>query len=99
MAAVTREKRTGRPGLRVPPRPREKPLLGSVLEMRREGPLDFYIRMWREYGDVFHHHVGSIPVYAFIHPRDVEYVVATNEDGGTRDRDTSVSHWLRSATH
>jgi len=55
--------------------------------------------MWREYGDVFHHHVGSIPVYAFIHPRDVEYVVATNEDGGTRDRDTSVSHWLRSATH
>ena len=90
MATITGESRTEAGSSRTPPGPGGLPLLGSVLSMRREGPLAFYTRMWREYGDVFHHRVGRIPVYVFIHPRDVEYVVAANEDGFAKD--TIIEH-------
>lgn len=48
--------------------------------MRRKGPLGFYTDVWQQYGDTFFHRVGGIPVYGFIHPDAVEYVLKTNKD-------------------
>ena len=80
MAAVTDDQWVGLQGSTTPPGPRGKPLLGSLLEMRGKGPLDFYTGLWREFGDVFHHRIGTVPVYGFIHPDQVEYVLKTNKD-------------------
>jgi cytochrome P450 len=42
--------------------------------------LDFYTDLWRQHGDVFHHRIGRVAVYGFIHPDDVDYVLTTNKD-------------------
>src|SRR4051794_157380 len=93
MATTTRDQGMGTGRSPAPPGPSEKPLLGTVLEMRREGPLGFYVRMWREYGDCFIHHVGRIPVYVFIHPNDVEYVVSEHEENF--DKNTIIEQRAR----
>jgi cytochrome P450 len=48
--------------------------------MRREGPLAFYMRMWRDYGDVFEHRLGRESITTFVHPDHIERLFRTNRD-------------------
>ena len=80
MATVIDDKQPATRRSGVPPGPPGLPLLGSLLDMRRKGPLAFYTELWKRYGDVFHHRIGGFSVYGFIHPDDVEYVLKTNKD-------------------
>lgn len=50
MSATMRESKADAP--RKAPGPKGLPVLGSILDLRREGVLTFYLDMWREYGDV-----------------------------------------------
>ena len=82
MTTVVQDPQSGsasRTGL-VPPGPRDNSVLGSLFAMRREGPLAFYTRLWRDYGDVFEHRLGRISVTTFVHPDDIEHIFRTNKD-------------------
>lgn len=48
--------------------------------MRREGPLEFYMRLWREYGDTFEHRLGRVSITTFVHPDQIEHIFRTNKD-------------------
>lgn len=78
---ATGEQQIGVPVERgTPPGPSGNILLGNLLDMRSEGPLAFYQRLWQKYGDTFQHRLVNIPITFFIHPDDVEYILKTNKD-------------------
>jgi cytochrome P450 len=54
-------------------------LIGALPEVDRN-VLDFFVRMWREYGDVVHVDLGaaSTNLYIIAHPDDVQHVLRDN---------------------
>lgn len=48
--------------------------------MRRKGPLEFYMRLWREYGDTFEHRLGRTSITTFVHPDQIEHIFRSNKD-------------------
>jgi cytochrome P450 len=72
--------------LRLPPGPKGRFLLGSLIEMSRDW-LGFYQRCADEFGDVVRVHVAHVPVYVLIHPRDIETVLVTKSANFTKSAD------------
>lgn len=66
----------GTPG-RPPPGPKGLPLLGSLLQARRE-PLDFARELIRRYGDIVHFKVGFYTGYLLNHPDYLQHVLSSN---------------------
>jgi cytochrome P450 len=73
---------------RLPPLAKGAPLLGSLLDMRRDA-LGFMTRDLPKYGDVVRIRVGPMEAYVVSYPEDVEYVLRGNhrnfiKNNGTR---------------
>jgi cytochrome P450 len=62
---------------RLPPLAKGVPLVGSLLDMRRDA-LGFMTRDLPKYGDVVRIRVGPMEAYVVSHPGDVEYVLRGN---------------------
>jgi cytochrome P450 len=60
-----------------PPGPAGHFLVGSLLEFSK-APMDFLTNCSREYGDIVYMRALHVPVCLFAHPREIEYVLATN---------------------
>jgi cytochrome P450 len=61
---------------RLPPGPRGHPLLGSLLEIRRDNVLAF-LDVWRRYGDTVRLR-GPLTLYLVAHPDGVKHVLQDN---------------------
>jgi cytochrome P450 len=61
---------------RLPPGPRGRPLLGSLLEIRRDNVLAF-LDVWRRYGDTVRLR-GPLTLYLVAHPDGVKHVLQDN---------------------
>jgi cytochrome P450 len=72
------------PGL--PPGPKGRFLVGSMLEMSRDW-LGFYTRCAKDYGDVVRFRIAHVPIYLLVNPRDIEYVLVTNAGNFTKSAD------------
>jgi cytochrome P450 len=72
------------PGL--PPGPKGRFLLGSLVEMSRDW-LGFYQQCAEEYGDVVYVRLAHVPVYLLVHPRDIETVLVTQAGNFTKSAD------------
>lgn len=70
----------------LPPGPKGRFLLGSILEVSRDW-LGFYQRCAEEYGDVVRVRFAHVPVYLVVHPRDIETVLITNASNFTKSAD------------
>ena len=70
----------------LPPGPKGRFLLGSLVEVSRDW-LGFYQRCADEFGDVVRIHIGHVPVYLIIHPRDIETVLITKAANFTKSAD------------
>ncbi|HEX7668397.1 MAG TPA: cytochrome P450 [Polyangiaceae bacterium] len=69
---------------KVPPGPREIPLLGSSLAVVKE-PLEFLTRISKEYGDVVRFGLPGQDVYLFNHPDAIEEVLLTKHEAVIKD--------------
>lgn len=69
----------------VPPGPRGLPLVGNLLEFRRD-PTGFLVKLAREYGDVAHFRIGSHHAYQLNHPDLIRDVLVTNSRNFTKTR-------------
>lgn len=63
---------------RSAPGPRGAPLLGSALDLRRRGQLQFYLQHWRTYGDVVRFRLGPFVGHILAHPEHIHHVLAGN---------------------
>ncbi len=63
--------------LSLPPGPKGRFLLGSLIEISRDW-LGFYRGCVKEHGDVVRVHIAHVPIYLLVHPRDIESVLVTN---------------------
>ncbi|MFY9531538.1 MAG: cytochrome P450 [Candidatus Acidiferrales bacterium] len=75
-----------KPALGLPPGPKGRFLVGSMLEMSRDW-LRFYSRCAKEYGDVVRFRIAHVPIYLLVNPRDIEYVLVTNAGNFTKSAD------------
>src|SRR5689334_14709045 len=62
---------------RLPPGPAPLPVVGNVLQMRRD-PLSFVRGVQRSYGDLATFHIGRVPVLLASRPDYVRYVLVEN---------------------
>ncbi|MDX2139104.1 MAG: cytochrome P450 [Chloroflexota bacterium] len=62
------------------PGPTGIPLLGSLPTIRKKGPLDFYIDLWREFGDVAVARLGPLTSFVFTRPEHLQYIMVQNPD-------------------
>ena len=69
-----------------PPGPRGQPILGCLLDCRRD-LLGFLRHCAREYGDVAFFRFLHIPVYVLSHPDDIERVLVTESAKFVKSRD------------
>jgi cytochrome P450 len=60
-----------------PPGPRSLPVLGSLLDIRRD-PTGVFLRAAQRYGDVVYFHVGPRQGYLITNPADVRHVLQDN---------------------
>ena len=72
---------------RLPPLAKGAPLLGSLLDMRRDA-LGFMTRDLPKYGDVVRIRVGPMEAYVVSHPEDVEYVLRGNHRNFIKNKGT-----------
>ncbi|HEY6292601.1 MAG TPA: cytochrome P450 [Terriglobia bacterium] len=72
--------------LGLPPGPKGRPFIGSMLELRRD-LLGFMTRMARQYGDVVLFHFLHIPVCLLAHPDDIESILVKNSLRFVKSRD------------
>jgi cytochrome P450 len=70
----------------LPPGPKGRFLLGSILELRRD-LLGFLTQCAREYGDVAYFRFLHMPVYVLSHPDDIERVLITDALKFVKSRD------------
>jgi cytochrome P450 len=75
-----------RVSLGLPPGPKGRFLLGSLVELSRNW-LEFYKQCAEEYGDVVCVHIAHVPVFLIVHPRDIETVLVTNARNFTKSAD------------
>ena len=81
------------PTQRIPPGPSAYPLLGNLLEVRRD-PLRFLASCARTYGDVARYKVLHFPVYLFSHPDDIENILVTQQQNFQKGRVAQASRSL-----
>jgi len=86
MATASASASTAKLRAGLPPGPKGRFLLGSLIEVSRDW-LGFYRRCADEYGDVVRIHLAHIPVYLVVHPRDIETVLVTNAGNFTKSAD------------
>jgi len=65
------------PGARRPPGPRALPLLGNLLELKRD-VLRYYEEWSRQYGDIVALRLGTWPAMLVSHPDHIEHVLVKN---------------------
>jgi cytochrome P450 len=68
-----------------PPGPRRKPIVGHLLEFRRD-PIGFLQRSAREHGDIVHLQLGPQAIYFFNHPEHIKDVLVTNNRNFVKSR-------------
>jgi cytochrome P450 len=68
-----------------PPGPRGAPLVGSLLEMRRD-ILAFFTRLAREYGDLVRFRIGPNDAYLVSHPDLIKDVLVTHQHSFMKGR-------------
>ncbi len=71
---------------KLPPGPKGRFLLGSLVEVSRDW-LGFYQECADEFGDVVRIHVAHVPVYLIVHPRDIETVLIAKATNFTKSAD------------
>lgn len=69
---------TAAPAFQPLPGPRGLPVLGSTLDLLREGPLPCFERAWRRYGDAFSVVTPGRRLVVLVHPDMVQHVLRTN---------------------
>lgn len=62
------------------PGPSGLPLVGSLLELRSKGLLQFYLEAWQEYGDVARFQMGPMTIYQFVRPEHIQHILVKNQD-------------------
>ncbi len=70
-----------------PPGPKGNRFLGSLLDMQK-GIVDFYVDIWREYGDVAQFKLGPLNAFLFVRPEHVQHIMVKNVDNYTK----GISH-------
>ncbi len=60
--------------------PKGMPILGSLPTLRSKGILDFYVDLWREYGDVSHAKLGPLQSMVFVRPEHIQHILVQNPD-------------------
>jgi len=77
----------------VAPGPRPQPFLVHLLAFRA-GPLDFYTRCARQYGDVVHYQIGRVHAFLVSHPALIEQVLVTDSASFIKGRVVRANHRL-----
>ena len=63
-----------------PAGPKGLPVIGSLLDFRREGALDFYHALWHRYGDVASAAIGPIKFVVVVRPEHIQHVLVKNPE-------------------
>ncbi|MBN2549360.1 MAG: cytochrome P450 [Anaerolineales bacterium] len=63
---------------RIPPGPPGLPVIGNLLTMRRQELLDFYMSMYRQYGEVVRLKLGPMESYLFVKPEHIQHILVKN---------------------
>ncbi len=71
---MTETKMTTAPG------PKGLPIIGNMRAMQKQGMLDFYMGLWREYGDVVRVEMGPMTIHQFVRPEHVQYILVKRSD-------------------
>lgn len=75
------------------PGPKSPPLLGNSLELRRD-PLEFLLRMQRQYGDICKVHVGWIPIVLIFHPDQVRQILVEKHKSFIKSRGVRLTNLI-----
>lgn len=65
--------------LKIAPGPKGLPVVGSLLDLRRQSILPFYVNIWREFGDVTRVQIGPVSILQFVRPEHVHHVLVKNQ--------------------
>lgn len=76
-----------------PPRPKRRPLVGNLLDFRRD-PLNFLAAVAREYGDIVHLKFGPRDVYLINHPDYIRDVLVTHNNNFIKSRGLQMAKRL-----
>lgn len=81
MANVITESATKGSSRTAPPAPGPSglPVLGSVLDIRSKGLIQFYIDAWSEYGDIVRLQAGPMVQHLLARPEHIKYVLSDNK--------------------
>lgn len=63
-----------------PAGPKGLPVIGSLLDFRREGALDFYHALWHRYGDVASAAIGPIKFVVVVRPEHIQHVLVKHPE-------------------
>jgi cytochrome P450 len=77
----------------IPPGPRGKPIVGSLLDFRRD-PLSFLQSLARDYGDVVRFRMGPQELYLLNHPDYIRDVLVTNNQNFIKSRGLQMAKRL-----
>ena len=69
-----------------PPGPKGNLLFGNLAAISRDW-LGFYGRCAKEFGDIVYVRFVHVPILLLVHPREIEYVLVTNQDNFTNSAD------------
>lgn len=73
------------PVVEVPPGPKGAPVIGSLLDLRRN-PVDFLMRAARAYGDIVYFKLGAQEVFLLNDPELIKDVLVTNSKNFIKSR-------------
>lgn len=62
------------------PGPKGLPVLGSLPAIRSKGVFDFYLGLWREFGDVAGARLGPVTSLSFTRPEHLQHIMVQNAD-------------------
>jgi len=63
-----------------PAGPKGMPILGVVSKISKQGMVDFYYSVWKEYGDIAHMMAGPLHQFLLVRPDDIHHVMVKNAD-------------------
>lgn len=72
--------------MRLPPSPREVPLLGSFPEIQRLGQVRFFEEVWRAHGDLVRFKLGPFVGHVLAHPEHIRHVLVENRGNYRKGR-------------